>query len=134
MKPGRVENNVWYNIKIEVANKIVKCYLNDELIFTLDPPAGPITSSITKDVDNNDLILKLVNSGNIDVDAALELNGITKEHKAKVITLAGSPEDRNSLEQPNLVAPVESETVVSKSFNHKLPAYSFTLIRFSLND
>ncbi|MBN2164975.1 MAG: carbohydrate binding domain-containing protein [Marinilabiliaceae bacterium] len=134
MAPGKIENNVWYAIKMEISERSAKFYLNDKLIFQLDPPTGPVTTSVIKDTKSNDLILKVVNSGNTKLNANFEINGLKSQREAKVITLTGaSAQDRNSIEEPNKIVPVESSVNVSEKFTYNLPANSFTLIRFSLD-
>ena len=35
---GKIENNRWYDIRIETAGGHIKCYLDNKLIHDVDPP------------------------------------------------------------------------------------------------
>ena len=134
MGPGHIESNVWYNIKMEFTDKDAKFYLNDKLIFQLDPPTGPVTASVTKDLDTNDLIVKLINAGNEPIESNVQIEGLKGEKKADIIMLSGNnPNVRNSLEQPDNILPKESTMNVSDHFKYNMPANSFTVIRFNLD-
>ena len=92
-------------------------------------------ASAAFDKDSNEIILKLVNSGekaqteNIVLDSRKKL-GL----KARIYVLESEDLNRvNSLEQPTLVSPVESEIVLKgKTVNQVLQPYSFTVIRIKV--
>ncbi|WP_258102895.1 alpha-L-arabinofuranosidase C-terminal domain-containing protein [Marinoscillum sp. MHG1-6] len=128
-KQGSIENNKWYTIKIEVTTDLAKCYLDDELLFEILPPAKPVSASVVKNDKNNELILKLVNAGDQSIRANVEIEGIDASLKADVITLTGNdPELRNSLEAPELLSPDTTSISVGDLKNYELPAQSFKVV------
>ncbi len=130
-KSGSLNNNQWYHIVIEITETYSKLYIDDELIFELAAPDGPVTTSIIRDNKTNDLILKIINSSNMPINTTINLGNNQFEADADLIVLKGNPDERNSMDTPNMVAPEKSKITVSDNFSYKLPAYSFSLIRFS---
>ena len=63
----------------------------------------------------------------------LKLNGASKiGSKATVITLAGSPEDTNSIQHPRNVVPVTTTmSGVKPEFTYTLPPSSIVVLKFS---
>lgn len=132
--PGSISNNVWYTIRVEVNQSYITCYLNDKLLFkTAQPVTGPVTASITKDYETNDLIMKLVNSSARAIDASINISDIGVSGNAALTVLTGAPDARNSIENPNSIKPVESSIAVSNNFDYQLPAYSMNVIRVKMN-
>lgn len=132
MLAGSIQNNRWYNIKIEATSQVVKCYLDDQIIFQIAAPEGPVASSITKDYESNELIIKLVNSGSNAMDATVNLDGYEINETADVTVLTGDANARNTIDNPDAVVPVTSTMEVTNQFDIQLPANSFTLIRFKM--
>ncbi|MBN2164976.1 MAG: T9SS type A sorting domain-containing protein [Marinilabiliaceae bacterium] len=129
---GTINNNEWYTIKIEVTQTYSKCYLNDNLLFEVAGPTGPVTASVTKDDETNDLILKMVNSSSTAIEAALNITGDTFSGNAGLTVLTGAVDARNTIDNPDVIVPVESTINVSNQFSYQLPAYSMNVIRFNL--
>lgn len=126
---GSIENNRWYNIKIEVDKSAARCYIDDELVFEIPGPPAPVTASFVENKESNDLILKLVNSGADAITTSIDLSGIKVEKEAGLTLMTGDPDTRNSIEEPELIKPEESKIQVSNTFNCTLPAYSVQVIR-----
>jgi alpha-L-arabinofuranosidase len=84
-----------------------------------------------RDEDSGDVVLKLVNPTDDATAVAIELAGLTDvAREAKAIVLSGEPDDVNSIEQPNHVAPREATVNLSGSkFEHTLPPNSLTILR-----
>lgn len=125
---GHIENNQWYTIKIVVNKESAKCYIDDEMIFEIPGPPTPVTASIVENTENNEVIVKLVNSSESEITSNVNLAGIKVEKQAKLITFAGDPSARNSIQNPELLKPVESEISVSEQFNCLLPPTSIKTI------
>lgn len=128
---GSIQNNVWYKLRIEVKGNTAKCYLNDKLLFDIPAPAGPITASVTEDIETNDLIFKLVNSGAQTISANLKIAGINIDQEVEVTSLSGEASQRNTLENPDLIAPKLSSIHAKNSFEMALPPYSFHVFRIN---
>lgn len=129
---GSINNNQWYNIKIEVTPVLTKFYLDGVLLFeSAYEASNAVTSSVVKDYDTNDIILKLVNSSESAFDATINIADAQFSVEADVTLLTGATDARNSLELPNNIVPVKSKMAISNNFNYELPAYSFSVIRFT---
>ncbi|WP_340115034.1 alpha-L-arabinofuranosidase C-terminal domain-containing protein [Maribellus mangrovi] len=134
-KPGSINNNQWYTIKIKITESLSEFYIDDELIFELAPPDGPATASLVRDNETNEYILKVVNSSNTALDATINFdNTFPFTATADLTVLTGASGARNSMENPNVIAPVKSTITVSDNFVYQMPAYSFSLMRFSADD
>lgn len=96
-----------------------------ELSDNRDDVQKRIAKSIVRDSKTGDVIVKLVNMLPVEVNAKLDLTGINITNPVASRTLlTGTPDDK-------------SAKPVSDSFNAgdncKLPAYSFTVLRFKTN-
>jgi alpha-N-arabinofuranosidase len=91
-------------------------------------------ASATFDKDANEIILKLVNSGEKSQTANIILEGSKKlMPKCKLIVLKSDINNVNSLEQPTLISPVEKEvTINGKLLNQTLEPYSFSVVRIKI--
>ncbi|MFB6341002.1 alpha-L-arabinofuranosidase C-terminal domain-containing protein [Saccharicrinis sp. FJH62] len=132
---GSISNNRWYTIKIDVKGQSVDFYMDDNLLFSIPAPDGPVSASVVKNNQTNELIIKMVNSDPEPVTVNMKLKNVDTSVDAKVTTLTGpSSSSRNSLNSPDLIKPVESTVSVSGSFDYTLPPYSFQLFRVKLGN
>jgi alpha-N-arabinofuranosidase len=99
-------------------------------ILSLDGSGKSVQASATRDSKTGEIFLKLVNPEPEPQRVELQINGATLASKAKVITLAGCPEDTNSIERPRNVVP-ETSTFphVGPRFQYPMPAYSIVVIK-----
>ena len=74
-KSGSIQSNTWYDIKIEISKSSAKFYLNNELLFEVTAPTGPVTASVSRDLEAGELILKMVNSSSTPVSASMNIKG-----------------------------------------------------------
>ena len=133
-KRGHVETGRWYDVTLTVAGDSVKAWLDDDLIFDtvlMHDTSKGIFSSATIDDPSGELIVKVVNSGDEQTTASLNLKHF-KAHAARVIRLAANDGmDENSLQNPTNIHPVEQ--VLSPESDSRLlvdiPAYSLNIIR-----
>ncbi|MGE4568950.1 MAG: alpha-L-arabinofuranosidase C-terminal domain-containing protein [Bacteroidales bacterium] len=86
-----------------------------------------VATSIVKDTQSGDLILKLVNMLPVAVESAIDLSsfGLT-ERQATLHLLRGRPDSKEA-------RPVQSAITVSETFNYPLPPYSLSVIRIPAN-
>ena len=92
-------------------------------------------ASAAFDKNSNEIILKLVNSGNQAQTAKVALEGAKNlSSKGKLIVLKSDDLNKvNSLDRPNIVSPIEHEFILKgKTVNQELAPYSFTVIRIKL--
>lgn len=85
-----------------------------------------VATSFVIDHASNSLIIKLVNLLPFAVPSTIDLSGMQPiNNQAELTVLQGELEDRNA-------KPVQFAIEVSQQFNYKLPAYSFSVIRFDI--
>jgi alpha-L-arabinofuranosidase len=131
---GKIENNRWYDIRIETAGGRIKCYLDNKLIHDATPPkVRSLFASATRDDAKGEIILKVVNgafesqSVDIRIDGASVSNGPAS---AAVTMTSEGAMDENSLDQPTKVSPKPvNVTVNNGQIRHDFPANSFSVIR-----
>jgi alpha-L-arabinofuranosidase len=79
------------------------------------------------------VIVKVVNFGNVPVDAAFNLRGAEIMATGKAIVLSGSPRDINTVDQPEKVSPKEELIAdAGTTFHRVLAAHSLTLLRLTV--
>jgi len=90
--------------------------------------------SATVDTKDHVLHLKLVNASSEEQPLTVELQGVTGAHVAKVSSLhAGSFEATNSINDPNLIHPVDSTLKLSEdTWRHPVPALTIEVIDIPL--
>ena len=131
--PGSIETGRWYDIRIEVAGKNIKCYLDGKLIHDVTPPAlKSLYASASRAKDTGEVILKVVNTAQSELSTEIKLNGVkTIQGPAQATVLTSeNATDENSLTQPTKVAPVtKTVKVKAPSFQHAFPGNSVTILR-----
>jgi alpha-L-arabinofuranosidase len=135
-KPGRVESDRWYDVKLEVRGPSVKCYLDGKLVHDVKNTLTTISSlyaSATRDEKTGEVIVKVVNTSSTPTETDINLRGVGKlagEAQAIVLT-SENPTDENSLENPTKVSPqTESVQIPGPKFTRTLPGNSLTVLRF----
>ena len=134
-KPGQIDTGKWYDIKVAVSGKNVKCWLDGKLIHDVDiESAGQITSlyaAASRDQASGDLIVKAVNASADPLATEIDLTGarLTGQGQAIVLTSEHAT-DENSLAEPTKVAP-KSEDIQFQgaSLARTFPGNSFTILR-----
>jgi alpha-L-arabinofuranosidase len=131
-----VENNRWYDLKVEVKGRSIKCYVDDKLAAEATdepaPPAEPVYAAASKEDSTGDIILKVVNLRENPRTVKVALQGIGGvARQAQLITLSGAPTDVNTLDAPEKVAP-KRMTIddASTTFTQELPGCSVNILRF----
>jgi len=135
-KPAHIETGRWYDIRVEVKDKNVKCYLDGQLIHDVSyNGAGQVTSlyaSAAKEEKSGDIILKVVNANLGPLETELDLTGaknLTGNGNAIVLT-SDEPTDENSLYEPTKVSPKTKEVdFTGTSLTRSFPGNSFTVLR-----
>jgi alpha-L-arabinofuranosidase len=130
-----VQDNKWYDIKIELSGREIKCYIDDKPIIqaTQTPPA-PLPSlyaAASKVEASGEVILKVVNAGETPQQVEIALRGakdVAKE--ARLSVMSGEPGDVNTVADPTKVAPKDSTiSNAAANFTHEFPANSVSVIR-----
>lgn len=129
-----INDNEWYDVKVEVSDYEIKAYLNGEFICSYTKPQnyGPVYASSVYDEETGDVIVKVVNTIDSDVNVGINVNGANVENVAKTTVMSGDTSLENSLENKNAIVPVEGEiTNAGNSFTYAAPADSLSVIRLS---
>jgi alpha-L-arabinofuranosidase len=134
--PGSIETGRWYDIRIEVSGKTIKCYLDGKLIHDVTPPVlKSLYASASRTKDTGEVILKVVNTSKSELTTDMKLNGIKAVQgpaQATVLTSENST-DENSLTEPTKVAPVtKTINVGGRDFQHAFPGNSVTILRLKV--
>jgi len=135
---GTIETGRWYDIRLELKGLSVKCHLDGKLIHEITRKAAqPLYVAAGRDRKAGEIVLQVANPGAQAVTADIDLRGVTRLAPAAraIVLTSASPEDENSLEAPNRVAPREQVVKIGgPNFRHAFPAYSFTVLRLKQPD
>ena len=126
---GRINPNQWYEIRLVAKGETIECYLDDTRLFIVPAATGPVTASISRDNESNELIFKIVNSGDQAVTANINITGAPIDQQVDCQLLTGTATQRNSLAEPELIKPSTYSLSVSNQFQCQLPAYSMQVFR-----
>ena len=135
-KPSHIDTDHWYDIKVTVSGKNVKCWLDGQLIHDLNYETGGKIKSLyatsATDAQSGDIIVKVVNANPAPLETELDLSGANNLAGKGTVTVLTSENatDENSLDDPLKVSP-KSETL---SFNgttltRSFPGNSLTVLR-----
>lgn len=107
--------------------------LGDEILSATSHETA-IQGSATRDSRTGEIILKLVNPQPTAEPLNIEIKGVTSlASKASAITLAGSPEDTNSISHPRNVVPVSTMVRhVKPQFFYTLPPNSIVVLKLEV--
>jgi alpha-L-arabinofuranosidase len=129
---GRVETGKWYDIRIEVKDNRVRCFLDDKLIHDMTTPSmKALYASATLDTAAKQIILKAVNVDEKPQDTEIDLSGVTVGTSAEMIVLTSEKStDENSLDNPTKVSPVtKSIEIAGAKFRMTFAPNSLTILR-----
>ena len=129
-----IENDKWYDIRVEVTDYEIKGYLDDVLVcsYKKGKDYGPVYASSVYDEETGEVIVKVVNTMDSDVDVDINTTGAEVGNVAKTTVMSGDSATVNSLENKNAIVPVDGEiTNVDKNFTYNAPANSLSIIRLS---
>jgi alpha-L-arabinofuranosidase len=132
MVNGTIETGQWYDIRVEVAGKHVRSFLDGKLIHDTQYPANPhLAASAAYDKTSEEIILKVVNRSDKPKQTEVSFTGSRKlAETALCQILSGIPEAENTLENPEAVSP-QAATIegIGNTFTHAFAASSLTVMR-----
>ena len=113
-------------------------YTGDKVLpVKSDIAEGKLFTTASLNTTGGRIYLKAVNPGPDSVTATIQLQGAEEiASKARVIALAGRPDDENSIMQPKKIAPVEKTVdlkISGSQFEFTVQPYSFTVIEIEPN-
>jgi alpha-L-arabinofuranosidase len=130
---GKIESNRWYDIRVETTGRVVKAYLDNELMMTETlPRVDTVLATSGKDEKTGEIILKVVNNGPEAAPMDLTLDGVTTVDPSATLTVltSANPNDENTFENPNRIVPKTTRIDgVAKKFRREFPPYSLSILR-----
>jgi alpha-N-arabinofuranosidase len=110
------------------AIKLFATHLGDE-ILKASATDTDVLVSVTRDSRSRTVYVKLVNPGRTAAPVQLDITGAAVRPTATALTLAGDPQDTNSIETPERVVPVRSQlTDVKRGFSYTVPATGIVVL------
>ncbi len=113
----------------------IKCFLDGKLIHDVTYPRSSALYAVASRTPNRrEAILKVVNVSREMQQTRIRFTGAALEGSAKAILLSSDqPEDENSLEQPQRVAPVtRTFTCSGAELSYDFPPNSVTVLRLPM--
>jgi alpha-L-arabinofuranosidase len=132
--PVKIETGRWYDVRIEVKGKNIKCFLDNKLITEATDevkPVAPLYACASRELKTGEVIVKVVNVSAGPQNLTLDLQGAADvDSSAKAIELSGERTDENTLDAPTKIVPVMKKIKdVAAQFTYTFPANSFTILR-----
>jgi alpha-L-arabinofuranosidase len=133
--PMTVETGRWYDVRVELAGRRIRCFLDGKLITEADdelpPPPAPLYAAASRDTRTGALFLQVVNTSPLPQPLTVDLRGAPELAPTAAMTvLAGDPAAVNTPDAPDRVAPMTSTLPgVGPTFRHEFPAHSVTTLR-----
>jgi alpha-L-arabinofuranosidase len=130
---GSVETGKWYDVRVDVDEDSITCYLDNKQILAcrLEPIVNTnIVVNASMDEKTGEMIVKVVNPGCNATTTKINVKHFNATD-ARIIRLAGkSGKDENTLQMPTAVYPVETTSKVNDgTLMMDLPPYSLNIIR-----
>lgn len=130
-----LKKNQVYQLKVVADGNSIKCYIDDMLYVDYTYEAAPTFFEGSSMDENEDIILKFVNTGENAVEIDCSITGISMddyETDAAATTLSGTNLSlENTFKEPDKIIPIDSTLKVSENFTYVVPKYSVTIIRIS---
>ena len=130
--PGKLNPARWYDIRIELSDTRIKCYLDGKLIHDV---TYPVTRSLyavaSRGPNHHETILKVVNvSRQVQPTRIMLTGGAFTGTGTAIVLSSDQPQDENSLDQPLKVVPTTHTLACSGTgFSYNFPANSVTVLR-----
>jgi alpha-L-arabinofuranosidase len=141
MVPGKINDNEWYNVKVEAYNNTVKCYLNGQLVHDVAIPEfnsyQRLYSVVTKDKKSNTIMVKVVNpfESEAKLDIALTGDANVNTDAEEIVLTSDNLNDNNSFNEPLKVSP-KTRTVsgISNKFTYTFKPRSLTILKMKIKE
>jgi DUF1680 family protein/alpha-L-arabinofuranosidase len=130
---GRIETGRWYEVKIELQERRIRCYLDGQLIHDETAPTlNRFFAQAGVEASSGDMLIKAINTGGEPVNASLQLSGVNSLKSEGIATVLRSDrlDDNNSLENPTKIVPVNRPLkLAGANPGYTFPPYSLTILR-----
>ncbi|MRN53827.1 alpha-L-arabinofuranosidase C-terminal domain-containing protein [Paenibacillus monticola] len=131
-----VIDEVCYHILLEITGRRIQAYVDGVLVADTEdllPVLEPLYYSSSIEEATGDVILKIVNLQDTQVNTGIMLEGFDEKQKLmiEVSELSGhSLEAENSFEEPTRIAPkIATLHLQGNEFEYEVPKHSFTVMR-----
>ncbi|MEH7418032.1 alpha-L-arabinofuranosidase C-terminal domain-containing protein [Neobacillus drentensis] len=121
-----------HHLSIKVKHDSLYCYLDDQLIHEYKIAKIPyLTTVSTLDEQNNEVIVKLVNASEHNLETMIDIDGKEKLVGKQIVLTSDDPNQTNTMEEPNKVIPFE--TVLQLDSNtYEIPSFSVVILKIAL--
>jgi alpha-L-arabinofuranosidase len=133
-----VEAGRWYDVKIEVEGRQIRCYLDGDLKVERTDPVGPaqtppaaIYATALRDNATGNVVMRVVNTELSPRAININLQGVKSVAKdGELEVISGQPTEVNTVDEPTKLSP-KKEMIHSAgtSFVHEFPGHSVTVLR-----
>jgi alpha-N-arabinofuranosidase len=114
------------------AIKLFATHLGDE-ILKASATETDVLVSVTRDSRSRTLYVKLVNPGSAAAPVQLDITGAPLRPIGTALSLAGDPQDTNSIDAPERVVPKTSQvTGVKSAFTYTVPANGIVVLELGM--
>lgn len=133
--PGSVETGRWYDIRVEVTGRAIRCFLDGQLVHDEQSrPAPSLFALAGRDDATGELVLKVVNLAEESVTGELRLTGALASGQGSLTVLtSGSLDDNNALDDQTKVVPrTRAARLEGATLRQRFAARSLTVLRVPL--
>lgn len=137
-KDFRVEDGRWYDLQVDVDGDSITCYIDGKLEMggrLQHSMMRGVFASTTLDEPNNELIIKVVNTGWGPTDGTINLQNCQAASATLERLSSAEGTDENTMEEPEKVMPRRGEVHLAQRGSKLLfdvPSYSVNIIRAKL--
>jgi alpha-L-arabinofuranosidase len=133
---GTIDADRWYDVKIEVRGRHVRCSLDGKQIHDIEAPESldPSVYGAAGRTARGEIVLRLVNVSPVKQKVSIDLEGAgAAGYEAKVTRLTAADLDaENSLTEPAKVSPVEDSLPnVGNKFQYELEGNTFAVLKLT---
>jgi alpha-L-arabinofuranosidase len=133
---GTLDTGRWYDVKIQVEGRRVRCSLDGKEIHNVEVPEGlgPSVYGLAGRTAAGGIVLRLVNASPLKQSLSIDLaGGSASQYSAVAIHLTSKNlDEENSLADPTRIAPVERQLPsVGSKFQYELEGNSFTVLKLT---
>ncbi|MBO7498504.1 MAG: DUF1080 domain-containing protein, partial [Bacteroidaceae bacterium] len=129
---GRIDDNRWYTLKVEVRGEHIATFIDGEKVHDFNVEAPDILyANAEVNAKSGELIVKLVNFGEKDapVNIIFAEGSRYDWSKAKLTLLKGDALDENTKQEPEKVIPQTTPFALAADGSYLAPANSLSVIR-----
>lgn len=130
---GSIETDRWYDVRIEVEGRRIRCFLDDALIHDTETPVVPmVVATAGRSKATGEITVKVVNASCVPQQTEVRIDGIGSIAPigTEIILTSDGPDAENSLGEPTKVAPVVREVDgLGARFIRAFEPYSVTILR-----